>query len=105
MTPIRTFGLLFLASFLSASAVAQPHWRYSYDNNLPPGLAKRNGNLPPGLQKHLYRNGHLPPGLEKRTWGYSSHPKHFKKWNRDRYLDRLEWRRDNRNRLMRRWNY
>ena len=35
-------------------------------NNLPPGLAKRNGDLPPGLEKQLRRNGHLPPGLEKR---------------------------------------
>lgn len=39
---------------------------FKSQENLPPGLAKRNGDLPPGLEKQLQRNGHLPPGLEKR---------------------------------------
>ena len=34
-----------------------------YQNDLPPGLAKREA-LPPGLQDALVCNGELPPGLE-----------------------------------------
>lgn len=93
-TTVRIIGAMFLASLLGTSAMAQPRWSNPYRNNLPPGLAKRNGNLPPGLQKHVYRTGHLPPGLEKRfgTWGYYKQPKHFKNWDRDRAWDRDDWR-------------
>ena len=34
-----------------------------YQNQLPPGLAKRDA-LPPGLQDALVRNGELPAGVE-----------------------------------------
>ena len=87
---IWTATAVLSVSLLSGSAVSQPRWGNSYRNNLPPGLAKRNGNLPPGLQKHLYRTGHLPPGLEKR---YYSRPQHFRTWDRDRIGYRSEWRR------------
>lgn len=40
-------------------------WYNEHDNNLPPGLAKKD-HLPPGLEKQLVRNGTLPPGLQKR---------------------------------------
>jgi hypothetical protein len=40
-------------------------WYNEHENNLPPGLAKKD-RLPPGLEKQLVRNGTLPPGLQKR---------------------------------------
>jgi hypothetical protein len=40
-------------------------WYEGHQNNLPPGLAKRD-QLPPGLEKQLARRGTLPPGLQKR---------------------------------------
>ncbi len=40
-------------------------WYDDHQNNLPPGLAKRD-RLPPGLEKQLARRGTLPPGLQKR---------------------------------------
>jgi hypothetical protein len=40
-------------------------WYAEHENNLPPGLAKRD-RLPPGLEKQLVRRGSLPPGLQKR---------------------------------------
>ena len=40
-------------------------WYDEHQNNLPPGLAKRD-QLPPGLEKQLERRGTLPPGLQKR---------------------------------------
>jgi hypothetical protein len=40
-------------------------WYDQHQNNLPPGLAKRD-RLPPGLEKQLVRRGTLPPGLQKR---------------------------------------
>lgn len=40
-------------------------WYNQHENNLPPGLAKKD-RLPPGLEKQLVRNGTLPPGLQKR---------------------------------------
>ena len=40
-------------------------WYNDHQNNLPPGLAKRD-QLPPGLEKQLVRRGTLPPGLQKR---------------------------------------
>lgn len=40
-------------------------WYNEHENNLPPGLAKKD-RLPPGLEKQLVRNGALPPGLQKR---------------------------------------
>lgn len=95
---IRIIGAVFFASFLGASAMAQPRWSNPYRNNLPPGLAKRNGNLPPGLQRHIDRTGHLPPGLEKKRF------KKFKKWDRDRYWDQGDWRTYSRDRLMY-WRY
>lgn len=69
---------------------------YGNSNDLPPGLAKRNGNLPPGLQKHLDRTGHLPPGLEKRyrndyfNWGNSNI------YARDRYFRDRDWAKERR---------
>ena len=42
-------------------------WYRDHDNNLPPGLAKRD-RLPPGLERQLVRNGTLPPGLRKRYY-------------------------------------
>lgn len=91
-TLIRTLCAVFLAGLLCSSAIAQPRWRSPYRNNLPPGLAKRNGNLPPGLQKHVYRTGHLPPGLEKR---------YENSWYRDR-ADRVQWRGHSR---IKHWKY
>jgi len=40
-------------------------WYDDHQNNLPPGLAKKD-RLPPGLEKQLVRRGTLPPGLQKR---------------------------------------
>ena len=40
-------------------------WYDNHQNNLPPGLAKKD-RLPPGLEKQLVRRGELPPGLQKR---------------------------------------
>ena len=40
-------------------------WFDDHQNNLPPGLAKRD-QLPPGLEKQLVKRGTLPPGLQKR---------------------------------------
>jgi len=40
-------------------------WYGDHQNNLPPGLAKKE-QLPPGLEKQLVRRGTLPPGLQKR---------------------------------------
>jgi Ni/Co efflux regulator RcnB len=40
-------------------------WYDQHENNLPPGLAKKD-RLPPGLEKQLVRRGTLPPGLQKR---------------------------------------
>lgn len=40
-------------------------WYRHHENNLPPGLAKRD-QLPPGLEKQLHERGTLPPGLQKK---------------------------------------
>jgi hypothetical protein len=40
-------------------------WYDEHQNDLPPGLAKKD-QLPPGLEKQLVRRGTLPPGLQKR---------------------------------------
>jgi hypothetical protein len=40
-------------------------WYDEHQNDLPPGLAKRD-QLPPGLERQLVRRGTLPPGLQKR---------------------------------------
>jgi hypothetical protein len=40
-------------------------WYDEHQNNLPPGLAKRD-QLPPGLEKQLVRRGTLPPGLQEK---------------------------------------
>ena len=40
-------------------------WYDGHENNLPPGLAKKD-RLPPGLEKQLVRRGTLPPGLQKK---------------------------------------
>lgn len=40
-------------------------WYSDHQNNLPPGLGKKD-QLPPGLEKQLVRRGTLPPGLQKR---------------------------------------
>jgi Ni/Co efflux regulator RcnB len=40
-------------------------WYVEHQDNLPPGLAKKD-RLPPGLEKQLVRRGTLPPGLQKR---------------------------------------
>jgi hypothetical protein len=40
-------------------------WYRQHENNLPPGLAKRD-RLPPGLEKQLQERGTLPPGLQKK---------------------------------------
>jgi hypothetical protein len=40
-------------------------WYDEHQNNLPPGLAKKD-RLPPGLEKQLVRRGTLPSGLQKR---------------------------------------
>jgi hypothetical protein len=40
-------------------------WYAEHQNNLPPGLAKKD-RLPPGLEKQLVRRGTLPPGLQKK---------------------------------------
>lgn len=40
-------------------------WYVQHENNLPPGLAKKD-RLPPGLEKQLVVRGHLPPGLQKK---------------------------------------
>ena len=40
-------------------------WYGEHQDNLPPGLAKKD-RLPPGLEKQLVRRGTLPPGLQKR---------------------------------------
>ena len=37
-------------------------WYRGHQNNLPPGLAKRD-RLPPGLERQLRVRGTLPPGL------------------------------------------
>src|ERR1700738_2262377 len=42
-------------------------WYDEHQNNLPPGLAKKD-RLPPGLEKQLVRRGTLPPGLQKRVY-------------------------------------
>ncbi len=39
-------------------------WYREHENNLPPGLAKRD-RLPPGLERQLVVNGELPPGLQR----------------------------------------
>src|SRR5215469_16966865 len=40
-------------------------WYRHHDNDLPPGLAKRD-RLPPGLERQLVVRGTLPPGLRKK---------------------------------------
>jgi hypothetical protein len=40
-------------------------WHHEHQNNLPPGLAKRD-RLPPGLESQLRERGTLPPGLQKK---------------------------------------
>jgi len=40
-------------------------WYRQHQDNLPPGLAKRD-QLPPGLEKQLRERGTLPPGLQKK---------------------------------------
>lgn len=42
-------------------------WYRTHQNNLPPGLAKRD-SLPPGLERQLEARGTLPPGLEKKMY-------------------------------------
>jgi hypothetical protein len=54
---------------------------YANRDNLPPGLAKRDGDLPPGLERHLRRDGTLPPGLQRRVEPFP--------WELDRRLPRL----------------
>ena len=44
---------------------AMRHWYSEREENLPPGLAKRD-RLPPGLEKQLIERGTLPPGLRKK---------------------------------------
>jgi len=41
------------------------HWYRGHQDNLPPGLAKRD-RLPPGLERQLAVRGTLPPGLRKK---------------------------------------
>src|SRR5262249_5653277 len=41
-------------------------YRHHHDDDLPPGLAKRD-RLPPGLEKQLVVRGTLPPGLRKKV--------------------------------------
>jgi Ni/Co efflux regulator RcnB len=41
-------------------------WYRHHDNDLPPGLAKRD-RLPPGLERQLIVRGTLPPGLRKKV--------------------------------------
>jgi hypothetical protein len=40
-------------------------WYGEHQNNLPPGLARRD-RLPPGLERQLVVRGTLPPGLQKK---------------------------------------
>jgi hypothetical protein len=40
-------------------------WYEEHQNNLPPGLAKKD-RLPSGLEKQLVHRGTIPPGLQKR---------------------------------------
>jgi len=42
-------------------------WYRTHQNNLPPGLAKRD-SLPPGLERQLEARGTLPPGLQKKMY-------------------------------------
>jgi hypothetical protein len=50
----------------SAEQRASVHeWYRQHENNLPPGLAKRD-RLPPGLERQLQERGTLPPGLQKK---------------------------------------
>ena len=42
-------------------------WHRIHQNNLPPGLAKRD-SLPPGLERQLEARGTLPPGLQKKMY-------------------------------------
>jgi len=41
-------------------------YRHHRDEDLPPGLAKRD-RLPPGLERQLVVRGTLPPGLRKKV--------------------------------------
>ena len=41
-------------------------WYRGHENNLPPGLAKRD-RLPPGLERQLRVRGTLPPGLRDKV--------------------------------------
>jgi Ni/Co efflux regulator RcnB len=40
-------------------------WYAEHEDNLPPGLARRD-RLPPGLERQLVLRGSLPPGLQRR---------------------------------------
>lgn len=40
-------------------------WYRDHEDDLPPGLAKRD-RLPPGLERQLVERGELPPGLRRR---------------------------------------
>ena len=42
-------------------------WYRTHQNNLPPGLAKRD-SLPPGLERQLEARGTLPPGLQRKMY-------------------------------------
>ncbi len=42
-------------------------WHHDHENNLPPGLAKRD-RLPAGLERQLRERGTLPPGLQKKIF-------------------------------------
>ena len=51
--------------FSSDDQDSMREWYHEHQNNLPPGLAKRD-RLPPGLEKQLRERGTLPPGLQKK---------------------------------------
>jgi len=51
--------------FSSRDQDSMREWYQEHQNNLPPGLAKRD-RLPPGLEKQLRERGTLPPGLQKK---------------------------------------
>lgn len=51
-------------------------WYGEHQNNLPPGLAKKD-RLPPGLERQLVVRGTLPPGLQKKIQPV---PQDFDRW-------------------------
>jgi hypothetical protein len=52
-------------AYSSEQRASVHEWYRQHQNNLPPGLAKRD-RLPPGLEKQLQVRGTLPPGLQKK---------------------------------------